>query len=65
MVEQITPWSLLLDLLSFFVLNYIMLGKFRFRIWQLGKHVKMIRKLWNFFEQLYQYFFKENINDDI
>lgn len=53
-IDKPSAWTLLIELLDYFVSSYISNGKFVFRIWHLGKHINMIRKLWNFFEDLYE-----------
>lgn len=56
-----SPWSLLLDLLTYFVREYVVDGVIKFNAWKLlniKKHIIGIVKVIRFFKALYLYFKK-------
>lgn len=68
--SYISPWSLLLDLFTYFVTEYVIDGKIRFKIWNIlhiKKHIFGIVKVIRFFKALYYYFYPplgSTVNDE-
>lgn len=65
-IKSISPsiWSLLWELMLLFIEMYIKDARFVFRVWHIHKHTQMIRKVWQFFERLYDVLLNKDDEDD-
>ena len=54
-----SPFSLLLELIAYFIAEYHKKGKIEFKIWHVGKNIRLLAKVILFFAKLYRHYFPE------
>lgn len=58
---NVSPYSLLLDLIVFFISEYRTDGTIKFKFWQVKKNITLLVKVIRFFRALYNYFYPEDV----
>lgn len=50
--ESITIWSLLMEMVTWFIVNYVEEGKIKFKLWNLKKNLEAIIHVIRFFKKV-------------